>query len=156
MPPAIGRTAGYEGLKRPRSGGREGHGARREPHSRALVARSTRPTFVLTLVLLFSLVVRNSSAFDPYVNQCPLGPAIGCAMHDLAFELATTRLGRLLPPGSRRRRQVWDSLYTGDMEEGTLAAAWGVQRTAPAGAAVLCHRHPHRCQARTFVDASGL
>ena len=84
-------------------------------------------------------VLTGAAAFDPYVNQCPVGPKIGCAMHKLAYEFATTTLdaAALLPPGSRRRRQVWDSLFTGDMEEGNFGGGkmGRCNQTAPAGSA---------------------
>ena len=57
------------------------------------------------------------AAYTPGLNQL-LGPDITCMAHRLAYEKAAALLPRLLPPGSLRRRQVWDSLVTGEMTDG--------------------------------------
>ena len=64
-------------------------------------------------------------------------PAFGCAMHELAYEFAQHLQPELLPPGSRRLRQLWDSLFTGDMEQGNFGGGNMGQcnQTAPAGKA---------------------
>ena len=53
-------------------------------------------------------------------------------MHQLAFEKATSTLPHMLPEGSRRRRQVWDALLSGDM---TQAGMGNCSASPPAGAA---------------------
>ena len=95
---------------------------------------SSRPALLPLLVLLLG----RADSFDPYVNQAPLGAATGCAMHGLAHEFAQV----VLPPhlratGSLRARQIWDSLFSGDMEEGNFGGGkmGTCNRTAPAGAA---------------------
>jgi hypothetical protein len=118
------------------------------------VTRPSADVYSLVPGLTLALVIMRSSslpgailvavmvctqAFDPYVNQAPLGPEMGCLMHELAWEFAQQLpASKLLPPGSRRHRQVWDSLFTGDMEEGNFGGgAMGScnQTTPPAGAA---------------------
>jgi len=59
---------------------------------------------------------------DPFANEAPLGPAAGCLIHSLAYEYATELLPVMLGVGTRRRRQVWDALFTGDMLQEGMSA----------------------------------
>lgn len=91
----------------------------------------------LSRVLLVA-VVAQVQADDPYANQAPLGPDYGCLMHELAWEFAQNLpASKLLPPGSLRHRQVWESLFTGDMEEGNFGGGkmGSCNQTTPPGAA---------------------
>ena len=58
-----------------------------------------------------------AEAYTPRIDQM-LGPDITCMVHRLAFDKAIRLLPHMLPPNSLRRRQVWDSLVTGEMTEG--------------------------------------
>eukprot|EP01043_Picozoa_sp_COSAG02_P026853 COSAG02_NODE_1558_length_11928_cov_4.044974_15_plen_52_part_00 len=40
------------------------------------------------LLLLSEAPSARADTGDPYVNEAPLGPAFGCAMHELAYEFA--------------------------------------------------------------------
>ena len=89
------------------------------------------------LVAMAAVAAARAGTSDPYENEAPLGAEHGCAMHALAFEFAQQLRPDLLPAGSRRLRQVWDSLFTGDMEEGNFGGGnmGTCNQTAPAGAA---------------------
>ena len=90
---------------------------------------------LLAVVLTAAATIAGTG--DPYVNEAPLGAEHGCAMHKLAFEFAQDLRPDLLPAGSRRLRQVWDSLFTGDMESGNFGGGkmGTCNQTAPTGAA---------------------
>ena len=75
---------------------------------------------------------------DPWgVYGTPLGPATGCMMHKLAYETALNLLPDQLPPGSLRRRQVWDTLLSGDMTQAGMGDCSGTTATPPPGTARL-------------------
>eukprot|EP00729_Bicosta_minor_P031053 gene31053-20177_t len=74
-------------------------------------------------------------AFDPYENEAPLGPETGCMMHSLAYEYAQHLMGDRAPEGSRRKKQLWDSLFTGDMMEEGMGNCSGTAPHAPTGMA---------------------
>ncbi len=42
----------------------------------------------VVLLLLSEAPSARANTGDPYVNEAPLGPAFGCAMHELAYEFA--------------------------------------------------------------------
>lgn len=82
-----------------------------------LVGRAGRCEQV-RLSLLVLLLCAPTRASDPWgVYGTGLGPEVGCRMHLLAYEKALSTLPEMLPPGSLRRKQVWDSLLTGDMTQ---------------------------------------
>eukprot|EP01047_Picozoa_sp_COSAG01_P027593 COSAG01_NODE_1826_length_9132_cov_12.328684_2_plen_431_part_00 len=72
---------------------------------------------LLPLVLILSGGPQPARAYTPRLNEM-LGPDITCMVHRLAFDKAVELLPHMLPPNSLRRRQVWDSLVTGEMTEG--------------------------------------
>jgi hypothetical protein len=96
---------------------------------------------LLHMVLLLSCCscscsTHDASSSDPWgVYGTGLGPEVGCKMHLLAFEKATSMLPHMLPKGSLRRRQVWDALVTGDMTQSGMGNCSGVTSAPPAGAA---------------------
>ena len=58
-------------------------------------------------------------------------PEVGCRMHRLLYEKALALQPTMLPEGSLRRRQVWDSLVTGDMTGNGMGDCNGTTSTPP-------------------------
>lgn len=69
------------------------------------------------LVEALLLGLTGATAYTPGTSQI-LGPELTCMVHRLLLEKSVALLPDLLPAGSLRRRQVWDSLVTGEMAEG--------------------------------------
>ena len=87
------------------------------------------------MALLFLLLLAGEAhAGDPWgVYGTGLGPEVGCRMHQLAFEKALSTLPQMLPPSSLRRRQVWDSLLSGDMTQSGMGDCVGIAAPRPTG-----------------------
>eukprot|EP01049_Picozoa_sp_SAG25_P009164 SAG25_NODE_885_length_4932_cov_8.691082_1_plen_242_part_00 len=111
-------------------------------------------------LLLISSICGGARAGDPWgVYGTGLGPEVGCRMHQLAFEQATTRvLPHMLPEGSLRRRQVWDALLTGDMTQSGMGNCSGAGAAPPAGVArptPALFALPPRAAVTVYVDVDG-
>ena len=75
-------------------------------------------------------------------------------MHKLAYEKATRLLPDMLPPGSLRRRRVWDALLTGDMTQAGMGDCDGAAASPPAGVARPTPPSRQPLAGSVFVDGA--
>ena len=94
------------------------------------------PQLIASVAVPLLLVTDRARGSDPWgVYGTGLGPEVGCRMHQLAYEKALRTLPQMLAPGSLRRRQVWNSLLSGDMTQSGMGDCNGTAATPPAGTA---------------------
>ena len=100
---------------------------------------------------LLLLLLGAAEAYTPRLSE-QLGPGLTCMAHQLAHEKAVALLPSLLPPGSLRRRQVWDSLVTGEMTEG-VGDCNGSTTAPPPGSAGSARPAPPSFGGGTSADS---